>query len=484
MKARSLLILFLVSLGMGTYLYYGVQKPSEEKEARAEFENKLAQGDLKLLKEVEVLNSRGKFKLENVDKIWRVKSEQNDIASLSKIKTLISGLKDFEEKKIIFEKLEGDIPNKKLNLYGLQVPALSLSYKTGGQKEAQLIELGKENPHSSGVYARLNKENKILLTSINLDFLKDQTGADYREMRLSSPSSSDYDEVSIAHKGKITKFKVTEDSSWKMISPYELPLDKTFTKGIIDKINLIRANEFISDNTALKKAVSSTPDIKILIGFKENIRDQRSTPADPRPEGTEILLKKIKKAKGESYYALSDKAPLASIAKFHFENFAKDPRDFIQKTFLHIVPSDISSISIQSPNKGALEIKKELVGYSFLNEASAKTPDNTAVTAALNSLRNLKAHSFDSLFTKAPSKFDLKLRLQSTEGSVDEFYLKKGSKNDILWHSNGNLKMKYILKTNALPADLFSLEKLEKKVKKNELKLPKETGTAKVENND
>jgi hypothetical protein len=104
------------------------------------------------------------------------------------------------------------------------------------------------------------------------------------------------------------------------LQPYTLPLDQDFTKSFMDKIGFVRANQFLSATpTPLTK-----PDIRILVGFKKDAKDLRTTEADARPQGLELLLAKTKKGKEFEYYAKGDKTTAGTIAQFHYDNFTKE----------------------------------------------------------------------------------------------------------------------------------------------------------------
>src|SRR4051794_33402562 len=101
MKGKSLLILLLVALGFGVYLYYGVQKPAEEKEKRADSENKLVTGDLSLLTTLVVkAKDHPTMKLEKSGRNWKILEPLKDLAAQNKVETLVSAIERFKKTKV------------------------------------------------------------------------------------------------------------------------------------------------------------------------------------------------------------------------------------------------------------------------------------------------------------------------------------------------------------------------------------------------
>ena len=65
--------------------------------------------------------------------------------------------------------------------------------------------------------------------------------------------ASDYEEVEISHKGQSMRFERDDTQNWKMTKPYDLPIDKSAVRTMIDKIALIRANEFITHPSLVRQ---------------------------------------------------------------------------------------------------------------------------------------------------------------------------------------------------------------------------------------
>lgn len=332
MKGKGFILLLCLAVGMGLYLYYGVEKASEKKKGQEEKESKLVEGNSSLLTHLELKTEKLALKIEKQKENWRLTSPVKDLASSSKMESLISSFEKFKKTKTILTAEEIQKNKSLLTQYELDPPKAHLIYKTSDQAHPSEFLLGKTNHSATGLYVQ-KKGGDVVLATLDLDTLATETLNDFREMKLITVEPHQFLEVEVNALGKKMKFKKETSGEWTMTPPPSLPLDQEVIRSFMDKISLIRANEFLADTPVLK----STPDIEIIVGFKEGVQDKRSSENDLRPQGAKIILTRQQKNKrdgGEAwfdYFAQSDKTELARIAQFHYENFIKKPEDFIKK---------------------------------------------------------------------------------------------------------------------------------------------------------
>jgi len=468
MRGKGLLILFLVAAAVGTYLYFGIEKASEKEATQKEEDAQLAKGDLSLLTSFSLKNDKGEFALTKKGENWWISSPTNDLASQNSIDSFISSLENFKITKIIAEKTEENFKDSFLEQFGLKKASLSIKYKTSDQSKDIQLSLGNQNPKKTSTYSINPTNGNIVLASMHLDSYQSQSPSEFREMKIVTVHSSYFTEVSFTHKGKIISLIKNKNKEWEMLSPYKLPIDQAFTRGVIKKISLIRANEFIKNTP---KALQRNVDTKIVVGFEENIKDKRSDETDKRPSGVEILLGRVKENKTDyEYYAKTDKTLAARIAQYHYENFTKSPEDFIRKDFKRFLVSEITRASIKTPKAKMITIQK--IGEDYdVSQAKMKKPGlKEKVEESLSSLRNMKAIQFLGTFETAPKVYDLQVKLERPEPGSLSFTIKYDKLAPTLWFEDGNLKMKYLLKGQQFKPENFKFETLTASLKEADIK--------------
>ena len=464
MKAKSLLILFLLASGLLTYVYYGIQKPSEEMAEHGKPEDRLAPGDFAKLEWINLKTSNLSLKLERQKIGWKITEPVKDIASQSKVESLISGLEKFRRTKVLFspEELAKSSPDKKQ--FGLLTPRSSVTYKLSNLPTPLDVFVGNPNPAATATFAE-TKARGLVLATMDLDYLANQTVNDFREMRLTTVNANDFAEVKVENKSGAFKL-VKENDLWKMVEP-TLPADPEIIRNFVDKISFVRATEFVDK----VPASAGKPLAKVIVGFQKETRDQRSGENDQRPQGMELSFyqeaaKPQKKSKDQEkpedlYYVLSDKAGAAKTNSYHFENFQKKAGDFVKKTFDDFLLASLKSAHIKTKSED-FEIVRQADGAYKSKETNL---DKDKVEALLNQIRSLKADTFVATAKALPQDADLTVTLNLENGS--RAFSFKGAKDHLsFWLKKETNILEYRASPKILLLPAFSLNALKPEGKK------------------
>lgn len=464
MKVKHLIILVLLVLGMGAYIYYGIQKPAEERGADGDGD-RLATGDFERLEHFDIQIGKTQIKIEKSGSGWRIIQPFNDLASEVKMTNLISALRKMKKTKVIAD-ADKIKQGKDIAQYGLKEPKAKISFKTSDRTAPTTIVIGGQNPAFSGSYVQLNDAPDVYLATMDLDYLATQRPEDFREMRLTTVPSDEIVALEVKQKGQSMTFKKVDDQ-WTMTSPFQLPVDQEAVKGIVDKVALVRANSFVEKETPTK-----SPDIQVIVGFTEGTSDARTSPADARPSGVQIDFYQLPnphfKAKGSKglqtpaederyiYFAKSDKTPLAAVSRFHFENFEKKPETFVKKSFDDFLLSDIEKISIRKPAAMPVTLVKNGESFQVQQSKESKPANATNLEDALRQLRNLKALQFLDARKPESSKpaslgIDIELKGGGTLSYI--FDLKKDVGE--LYRQNGGTWLRYLTSAEPLKTSAF-----------------------------
>ncbi len=474
MKPKSLLILFLITLGILSYVYFAIEKPAKDKELSEGKEDRLAPEDMSLVQSFKLTIGELKIELQRQKVGWRILTPIQDIAAQNRIENLVTNLEKLKKTRVLYtpEKLAEAKPD--LTQFGLNPPKVILEYKTSEQSVPSEIQLGSQTPSGNLTYV-LTKSHGLSIGTMDLDFLSTQNPDDFREMRISTVTPSDYDEVEVTRGSQKIKF-TRENDQWVMNGLYhDLPIDKDFVSNYIEKISFMRANKFYTSSPA----VMQKPDIKILVGFKEGVSDLRTTESDTRPKGTEIWLVKRKNIKYKpsskkdsatsapeeefEYFVKSEKTQAASIAKFHYDNFDKSPEDFIKKTFDNFLISDLTEVSIRPAKGKALTLTKGASGFEVKGDSS-QTLDQTKVENAFNKLRSLRAVKFVGVEKNLPKTSSFLIVFNAQNQKTYEFAFLFEANATHLWYKSGDKTLKYIFAKDALNPKDFELMNLKASV--------------------
>ncbi len=482
MNLKALLILLALSLGFGSYLYFGIQKPAEERQAREDEENRIAEGDFTLLESIKLF-TKGFMKSPIVltrDKdrnTWSITSPEKDLAATGKVESLITALEKFKKTKEIMTAEEAKQQNKRSEeAYGLNEPRLKVEFKTSAMASPSTFTLGALNPSSSGTYARLGDDGAIVLATTDLDTYANQKVEDFREMRLTTVPSSDFQEVEIQNGVKKMKFARDAANKWSMVYPAGFPIDQEYTENQLEKVSFLRANKFL----AQKPTALSQPEIRVLVGFKENVHDGRTHAGDKRPSGVEISLARTKRAKlaakkpGEesaaethNFYAMTDKTQASEISRFHFENFARSPEDFVKKSFDDYETSEIKQVTFLKKGGPKIEILREDEGsnakFTLKSGDKTKSINLERVEAILRPIRVIHATKFDSVLKALPATKDFQVDYEFVNGKSRTYAFTLGKDaSRLAFRNETDWRGSYVLPGNALQLQDFDYAELAK----------------------
>ncbi|PIR22395.1 MAG: hypothetical protein COV44_08275 [Deltaproteobacteria bacterium CG11_big_fil_rev_8_21_14_0_20_45_16] len=467
MKLKQLIFLLVLLIGMGAYIYWGIQKPAEEKQATDDYDKQLIKDDLSQLAQIEIKNEKGSFILEKGGNTWKLLGPHEDIASSTKVETLISALLRIKADKILYEAASYPEAEARLDDFGLGKLALEIGLQLGASAEPRMIRIGRKNPGGSLTYIDDKKNKRIILSPESLDILKSAEPKDYREMRLTTVEAHDYADLSVIQSGKKMRLERNEKGDWVMKQPWQLPLDQSFTNNQISKIPMIRANEFL----AKTPPAFSKPSIQLIVGFKEGAKDLRSGVGDKRPQGLEIQFARSKKLGSKNrnddsyeYFAKSDKTAAARIPRFHYENFEKGPEAYIQKSFENFDIEKVEGLALLATDHlFGWNLSRTGDGWLAKSEKqSISDPNQDEIKNILDSLKRIRGLAFEKSepapgFTQLLFQISLKLK----DGQIVAWSIDK--KKQTLWISFGGFDLRYKLDASAFDEKKFAFQRLVRK---------------------
>lgn len=442
MKLSRLIVLFAVSLGLGLYIYYGIQKPSEDKEENGNLEARLIQSDPELATYFSIHTLDSQFELKKENKIWKLYSsnEKNGrLADTLKLENLISKLKKIEEVKVIYNSQEIEQKKIDLNQFGISKTSLSLGYKTEKMEESQTLQFGNKNPSKSGTYVFGSQNGSLVLANEGLEYLENFQEEDFQEMRLVAISSSDIEEIKIENAGAKYSFALDKDGQWKMKTPESLPIDSDKLRTALSKIGLLRANKFLDQTPK----TLNKPDISIVLGFKEGKRSARSDENDLRPQGAKLDFAKALKAGKDSkdpdnfqYLALADKAGAAEISRHYYDSFNKSYREYVIHKFEFIETKELKQVSYKMADKLVWQALSNGSEWQWAEAPDSKNPLLTEnFLSAIQQIKSFRADTFVRSIQKEKLPSNLQtITLESKDGkSLQYLFLYTPKESKFFW---------------------------------------------------
>ncbi len=227
-RTGSTLILLVVALGLGGYLYFvESERPVADENAKA----KVFTYDAAKINQLQVKSSTGEVTALRKDAkdVWTIVQPANAPADRNTVSDLVTNLANLEEQRIVDENAAD------LKAYGLAEPAVDVTFHVDGEKEPKRILLGDKTPASSGTYAKLPSSNRIFLVNSALETAADKSAFDFRDKAALAFDQASVTSLELASGTQTIRLEKSGEE-WKLVKPIQAPADFVSVSGLIGQL--------------------------------------------------------------------------------------------------------------------------------------------------------------------------------------------------------------------------------------------------------
>jgi hypothetical protein len=429
-RGRSFLILLVVALGLGGYIFFVESK--RDLTDPATLKAKLFTVDSAKVEALEVRAADGSTtSLKKEGETWRIVAPEALDADEAQVSTLVNTLESAEVQRVI------DPNPTSVKDFGLDPARYSIAFRAAGETAMKRLDLGNKTPTGADLYARVEGDPKLLLLSGYLEDSLNRTTFDLREKTVlkftrdavdaiqvhaeaAKPADSTKDTEKDAKGAKDTKgAKETKDTKGAK------PAAKTPPAAPVDFSLAKKGNDWRLTGAVDARADYGT--VEGLIGRLEQVRMKSivaaaATPADQKkygfdkPQGqvtlgagsTRATLILGAKHDDTSVYARDLSRPLVfTVESSLLDDLRKKPDDIRVKDIFTFRSFSATSVDVIlggqtfSFGKDKPAAEQSTTTEIWKQKApAAKDVDQTKFTDLLSTLSNLRADSFvDKAFT-------------------------------------------------------------------------------------
>ena len=173
-RTASTLVLSVVALGLGGYLYF---VESERPIADADAKTAVFSYDAAKINQIEIKSSGGDVTAlrKDANGIWTIVKPTNAPADRNTISDVVTNLSKLEEQRVVDENAAD------LKAYGLAEPRVDVTFHVEGEKEPKRILLGEKTPAGSATYAKLPANNRVFLVDMAVEGAVNKPTFDFRD---------------------------------------------------------------------------------------------------------------------------------------------------------------------------------------------------------------------------------------------------------------------------------------------------------------
>src|SRR3989442_10685935 len=267
--SRAVLVLLLVALGLGLYLWR-VEMPAEQKRLQVETTTK----KLVDFKEDDVQGftitaSEGGMGVSREDGRWTIRKPRPMEADATAVSEFLRTVMLAQVSRVVHE------TGTDLKAYGLDTPSLTVSLRLASG--TQTVRVGDAGPLSAPLYAKRDDSPKVLLTTLAGRDLLAKSIREFRRKRVLPFDRLRVTRVKIAGPQEtivLYREGQGEKATWKIKAPLETAADQPEVKSLLFALEDLKAQDFIDDpkEHAAKRAALGKPLTTITLREDETDR--------------------------------------------------------------------------------------------------------------------------------------------------------------------------------------------------------------------
>ena len=363
MRFRNTLILALLLLGLGAYLYFVESKQIAEEAKKT----KLVDFNPDDVTALTLTYPDREIALEKSDGAWRLSKPLQTAADDITVKNLLRAVADAEVKKTI------DEPPQDLAPFGLAPPEVVVKIAT---KDTTLpdLKVGKTTSVSFSTYVQRGDQGKIYLTPSAFRSGMDKQVKDLRDKKIVDFKEDDITRVALrGPDGDVIVAKA--DGNWMIEQPTSLRADGNAVRTLLSTVRNMRATEFASD-------APSDADL-VNYGLQDPQRQLVLTAAN----GAETRVLVGKETDQGLYLKAGDRPTAFIVGKWASRDLSKGVNDLRDKTVLSFDPGAATAVDVTRSDGGHFTLQSKDGKWSIAD--SDQAVDDGAVMAYVGTLSHL-----------------------------------------------------------------------------------------------
>ena len=227
-RLRSMLVLLVVALGLGAYIYFVERHRAPASEEAPNEQLFTFEAD-----DIAELHLRGTSgtttELRRTDGTWEVVAPIEAAADETTLASVTSGLVSLEIRRVVEE------DPVDLEPFGLAEPALDLGFMLAEDDAVDHLLIGEATPTGTDRYAKLSSADRVFLIAGYINTTFDKTTFDLRDKTMLVISRDDLDRLRITVDDQTTVL-AKEGNDWKLTEPWDVRADFSTVEALVGRL--------------------------------------------------------------------------------------------------------------------------------------------------------------------------------------------------------------------------------------------------------
>lgn len=378
MSVKTLSLMFLILLLLGSYFYfYEIKRKgaSEKAEEAAKKVFSLTKEDI-----IELKLKRGDKTIvcRKGDGNWRLEKPVQAPADSATIEVVLNNLLGLSRERAV----EGNPAD--LAPYGLKEPDIEIALKSNKTKVVeQNLYLGDKNPTGSFLYVRQGNKPEVFLVPSNLEADLSKEVYDFRDKTVVSIDPQDIKKVEFIEDGQQIRCELDQAKQWTIVEPIKYRANEKKLKDFLDSVRDLKIKEFIEeDPEELTRYGLDHPSREVAFWGK----NRESSPAR--------LFLGVKDEEKKGIYAKrSDKKNVFLLEDGFITYLPKGVKELRDSYLLHFDLEKVIKLGLRHPEEDIIITKEKDHDWQLQSPIKVKA-DAKEIDNLLNNIKDLKVKAF------------------------------------------------------------------------------------------
>jgi hypothetical protein len=400
---RSFLLLLVVGIGLGAYLYF---VESKRDPSGVDKKDKVFAVESDKIDEITLKSEKGeRTTLRKTGTEWQIVEPLATQSDGGEVSGLTSNLSTIEIQRVI-----DDNPSD-LGEYGLAQPRIEVAFKAGGQEHR--LQVGRKTPPGTDLYAKLGDQKRVFLIPSFLESTFNKTTFDLRDKTVLKLDRDKIDTFTITTPKRAVRFNKS-GSEWQMTEPVKARVDYTTVDGLVSRLNTLQMKSIVAaEGAKLTEFGLDKPEATVHLGSGSS--QATLLVGKTAPEGT--------------YYAKDQSRPaVITIDSALVADLTKDVADFRQKDLFDARTFNATRLDIVRAGQTLAWEKTKTKNKEGQDEEkwrqvapAARDVEETKVESLVSAITGAQATGFvESTAKTGLDKPELTITVKSDEGRRTE----------------------------------------------------------------
>jgi hypothetical protein len=401
---RSLILLLVVALPLGWFVYRDYQRPPGDDGPK---KDKVFAVESDKIEEISIKAESGdRTKLQKSGTEWKIVAPAAAQPDATEVSGLTSNLASLELDRVVDE----NPPD--LKEYGLAQPRIEVTFKSGGQDHT--LQIGQKTPPGTDLYAKRAADKKVFLIPSHVESTFNRTTFDLRDKAVMKVDRDKLDALEFTAGDRSARF-VRPAGEWQIAAPVQARADFSAIEGLVSRLSGLQMKSIIDAPDAdPKKYGFDKPAATVKFGTGS-------------AQATLVLGGKA--AEGTIYARDLSRPAVVTVEATALEELKKDPSEYRQKELFDARSFNATRIEIVRAGQThtfekAKTKNKEGQDEEKWRQVSPQTRelDQASFDTLVSALTGIRATGFvdAAAASKALAAPELAVTIKFDEGKKDE----------------------------------------------------------------